>query len=55
MEETLLEFAELVKDRNGIRLISYDPTSDTWIIHYKNNIPSNEIETEDLLDFIQNG
>lgn len=54
-EYTFLEFIELLKSRNSIYSYQYDPSADMWTIQYLNGDPVNQILSEDLIEFLENG
>jgi len=40
---------------NNIKSIKYNPYNDDWTIDYNNDLKSDVINSEDLIDFLQNG
>ena len=53
MENTLPELIDCLEDSN-VSSLTYFPTTGDWIIEYKNNLQPDTIDTENLLEFLNN-
>lgn len=53
MENTLEELTDSLEGSN-VSTLTYYPAKGIWIIKYKNNLTPDEVDTENLLEFINN-
>jgi hypothetical protein len=49
--KTLKELVDAVG--NNVKWVTYDPDKGLWIISYKNGLKDDEVETEDLIQFLE--
>ena len=53
MENTLTELTDLLEGSN-VSSLTYYPAKSVWIVKYKNNLKPDEVETEILIEFLNN-
>ncbi len=51
----IFELVEAVDSASNVKSISYDSDEKLWTISYKDNSSEDKLDTEDLMDFMENG
>lgn len=48
------ELLELLEEPTNFKRISYDIEKGLWLIEYKTNLSPDEVESDNLIEFLQN-
>lgn len=55
MNKTLKELIQAVKDADGVKSVTYDSDKEKWLITYRYDANPDWMDTEVLMDFLENG